>query len=48
MSHRRDHYLWPAGIALFLLAVVLVNAAMIAVAVDGADTVAPSYQHGPR
>jgi len=43
----REH-VWPIGIAIALLIVVLVNVAFIVVAVRGQDAVSPSYVEGQR
>lgn len=40
--------LWPIGIIVALVIVVLVNAVFIFVAVRGADEVVPSYNSEPR
>ena len=44
----RPEHVWPVGITLALLIVVLVNVAFIVVAVRGQDAVAPSYVEGER
>jgi hypothetical protein len=45
---RWDRLLWPVGITVALIIVVVVNAIFIYVAVSGADDVAPSYNTEPR
>ena len=47
-SSRWDRLLWPIGITVAFIIVVLVNAIFIYVAVSGADDVAPSYHTEPR
>jgi hypothetical protein len=42
------HRVWPIGITVWLLIVVLVNIAFIVIAVGGADPVAESYEAGER
>jgi hypothetical protein len=46
-NNARDR-LWPWGIALGLVLVILVNAVFAYVAIHGADTVVSSYQTEPR
>ena len=43
-----DRLVWPIGIIVGLLIVILVNALFIYVSVSGQDEIAPTYQTEPR
>ena len=45
---KRDSRLWPIGIIVALVVVLLVNALFIYLAVSGADEIVPSYATEPR
>ena len=47
-AHRAGSRLWPIGITIGLILVILVNVAFIYIAVSGADGVVPSYNTEPR